>query len=199
MFNFLRNKITDFADKRLEEKASETSERFRLSRDARLLFENYTNNTGAYASTATPEQREQASRSTKLEQAKQMYYRAVQLAEDESVQYDVAIGKYQLGMINLLQGDFDTAIAFFNEALEKFAEIVTSRDKVQRTAGDCHYHLGFAYLKNQVNLKKKDIELARKEFEATLDIDKAAGNIQSQMLSMSALSLCDSLLVDCKK
>jgi len=198
MFNFLRDILTSSADKALEKRASLSSERFKLSREARLLFEDYVKKSGAYPSSAIREQRASASRSAQLDKAKQKYFQATQMAENENAQYDLATGKYQLGMITLLQGDFDDAIALFIEALEKCTDVTTHLDKAQRLASDCHFHLGYSYLKNQVNLEKKDIEQARREFEAALEIDRAASNVQSQMLSLGALNRCDKLLQDCE-
>jgi tetratricopeptide (TPR) repeat protein len=169
----------------LEWLASGRDPRFRASREARLLLEDYLVRLGVGQEFLTSGQREQARRNPSLIQAERLYQQAVAMSEQEKAVGDVAVGNFQLGRLYHLQGRWDESAAALRRALDIYKDLLRPGREERQAGGDCHYWLGV------VALAQGHSDEARQEFGESLKVDTDLGNREGQAAIRRAIASCD--------
>jgi tetratricopeptide (TPR) repeat protein len=123
-----------------------------------------------------------AQEDTRLIAAALKFNTAIEMSEREGALADVAVAKYQLGLIRHARGEFDEAKALIETALK-----VMSSLPLRNSAADiscCHYHLGV------IALKQGRLPDAVRELRRARQIDEAN-------IDLGGMQLCDLALAAC--
>ena len=121
----------------------------------------------------------------RLEAARQGFIKAIELSEDIGKLPDVAVARYQLGMVCHMRGELDEAADLMRNALE-FLDNLPGRD-YWATCSGCHYHIGI------VALKQRRWSEADQELHRSRSIDESIGDLSGVMLTDEALAKLSAL------
>jgi hypothetical protein len=155
--------------------------RFKIFREAKVLYNHYMDTQNISFYKRTDEIRSFAARDAYLMEAEKKYKKAIQLSEIETVLSDVAIGKYQLGMLYHLQGKFDEAMNELNSSTDILESLPQINKELRQTLSGCYYHLGI------IEMIKGSNENARKHLINARSIDEVIGDYRGVALEDEVL------------
>lgn len=158
-----------------------TKPRFKKFREAKWWFERFKEALGQPFVTMSAETRKAFVNDPGLDKVEMIYRDVLKQCIEENANKDAAIVWYQLGLLYQLQYRIDEAINAYKNAMEiyKNTPVLNRNDKA--TISDTHYHLGF------IALDLDDREKAKREFDASIAIDRAIGNSRSIQITETAL------------
>ncbi len=113
----------------------------------------------------------------KLEEAAKKYLEAIALDEKRSAPRDVAAGKFQLGTVCLLQGNFDEALVLSHEARETFESQLQEPGSV----ASAWHQIG------SVHTEAGQFEKAEKAYKKSLEINVQLGDHSEQAATLDQL------------
>jgi tetratricopeptide (TPR) repeat protein len=173
--------------------ASQSDSRISAFRKAKQLYEDYlSKNITVQVFMLSEEQQEQANLDSDLKDAERLYNFAISQSKKESqlthqigYHQDIAVAKFDLGMLFNIQGRLDEARKELEEALEIFDSFPQLSSENHRIISGCYYHLGV----NDIYLES--ITDARNNFRKSLNIDRQISDSFGIRSCEEALEYCD--------
>lgn len=161
--------------------AARSDQRFKLFRDAKQLYLNFLEANKSYGSIEHMPP-EIAKNDQNLILAEEKFRESIRLAEVESAYQDAATSHFQLSFLYCVQGRYDEGIKELNQAIDIFNNVPNLDAAMKQTMRDCYYNIGLA------GIFKKDMDIARKNLDIALSMNKAENDREGIRLVNEAIA-----------
>lgn len=155
--------------------------RFRLFREAKVLYERFYRTQFFYLHQRTDEDRRLALNDPGLKVAEYKFREAVHLSEVEKEFEDVCTGRFQLGMLYHIQGRYEEAVRELNACLELIENLPQEDVVLKQRYGDCNFHLGL------IAMFTGNFEEGKRRLAESRAVDESLG--ESEGIRINALAL----------